>query len=146
MSGFFDALDVGASALSAERMRMNVTSSNLANAQTTRTPEGGPYRRKDPVFSSEPKRDFASILGETNENPVHPVKVDEIVSDPNPPRMVYSPDHPDANPDGYVAYPNVNTMEEMVNLMTASRTYEANVTSINVARGMMNKALEIGRR
>lgn len=146
MSGFFDALDVSASALSAERLRMNVTSSNLANAQTTRTPEGGPYRRKDPVFASEPRRDFASILQDHLETPLHDVKVADVVSDPNPPRMVYAPDHPDANPEGYVAYPNVNTMEEMVNLITASRTYEANVTSINVARGMMNKALEIGRK
>jgi flagellar basal-body rod protein FlgC len=146
MSGFFDALDVSASALSAERIRMNTTSSNLANAQTTRTPEGGPYRRKDPVFASEPRRDFASVLGDQIENPVHPVKVIDVVSDPNPPRPVYAPDHPDADPEGIVYYPNVNTMEEMVNLITASRTYEANVTSINVARGMMNKALEIGRR
>ena len=146
MSGFFDALDVSASALSAERLRMNTISSNLANAQTTRTPEGGPYRRKDPIFSAEPSRSFASELNGQMNLPMHKVKVVDVVSDQKAPRMVYQPDHPDANGEGYVAYPNINTMEEMVNLITASRTYEANVTSINVARGMMNKALDIGRR
>jgi flagellar basal-body rod protein FlgC len=80
------------------------------------------------------------------EVPLHRVKVSDVVSDPNPPKLVYQPGHPDANPEGFVAYPNINTMEEMVNLITASRTYEANVTSINVAKGMMNKALEIGRK
>lgn len=126
---------------------MNVISSNLANAQTTRTPEGGPYRRRDPVFAAEPQRDFASVLqGELGAEPMHKVKVVDIVSDTGAPKMVYQPEHPDANQDGYVAYPNINTMEEMVNMITASRTYEANVTSINTARGMMNKALEIGRR
>jgi flagellar basal-body rod protein FlgC len=138
MSDFFDSLDVSASALSAERMRMNVTSSNLANAQTTRTPEGGPYRRKDVVFEATPTRDFASVLSsQMGETPLHKVQVTDVVSDPN---------HPDANEEGMVAYPNVNTMEEMVNLMNASRTYEANVTAINVAKGMMGKALEIGRK
>lgn len=147
MGDFFQSIDVNASALSAERMRMNTTSSNLANAQTTRTPEGGPYRRKDVVFEAEPTRDFASVLeGQLKDVPLHKVKVTDVVSDPNPPKMVFQPGHPDANPEGFVAYPNINTMEEMVNLITASRTYEANVTSINVAKGMMNKALEIGRK
>src|SRR6201991_4809840 len=117
MSGFFDALDVGASALSAERMRMNVTSSNLANAQTTRTPEGGPYRRKDAVFEAQP---FAMELASQMEVPLHQVKAIDVVSDPNPPKLIYKPEPPDANADGYVAYPNINTMEEMVNLINAS--------------------------
>lgn len=146
MSDFFSALDVSASALSAERIRMNLISSNLANAQTTRTPEGGPYRRKDAVFEATPQQDFASELKNRLPEPVHQVKVVDVVEDPNPPRLLYQPEHPDANKDGYVAYPNVNTMEEMVNMITASRSYEANVTAINVARNMMNKALEIGRR
>lgn len=147
MSDFFDALDVSASALSAERLRMNTISSNLANAQTTRTPEGGPYRRKDPVFEAQPQRSFASELqGQMGEVPLHQVKVVDVISDPRAPKLVHNPEHPDADADGNVAYPNVNTMEEMVNLMTASRTYEANVTAINVSRSMMNKALEIGRR
>ncbi len=146
MSDFFDSVDVSASALSAERLRMNTISSNLANAQTTRTPEGGPYRRKDPIFEAVPVQEFSKVLQGEMEVPLHKVKVVEVVSDQGPPKMVYQPDHPDANPEGYVAMPNINTMEEMVNLITASRTYEANVTAINVAKGMMNKALEIGRR
>jgi flagellar basal-body rod protein FlgC len=146
MSDFFDSLDVSASALSAERLRMNTISSNLANAQTTRTPEGGPYRRKDPVFEAQPVQEFSRVLAGEMEVPMHKVKVVDIVSDQGPPKMVYQPDHPDANPEGFVAMPNINTMEEMVNMITASRTYEANVTAMNVARGMMNKALDIGRR
>lgn len=147
MADFFSSLDVSASALSAERQRMNVTSSNLANAQTTRTPEGGPYRRKDVIFESQPQRSFASVLqGELNDVPSHQVKVVDVISDTNAPKLVYQPDHPDANAEGMVAYPNINSMEEMVNLITASRTYESNVTAINVTKNMMNKALEIGRK
>lgn len=143
MSDFFSALDVSASALSAERLRMNVTSSNLANAQTTRTPEGGPYRRKDAVFEAQP---FARELSSAMDVPLHKVQVVDVVSDPNPPKRVLQPDHPDADAEGYVAYPNVNTMEEMVNLITASRTYEANITAIQTTRNMMQRALEIGRK
>jgi len=146
VSDFFQALDVSASALSAERVRMNTISSNLANAQTTRTAEGGPYRRKDPVFEAEPYGDFAKVLADAGGPAVHKVKVSEIVSDQGAPRRVYQPGHPDAAPDGYVAYPNVNTMEEMVNLISASRSFEANVTAINIGKSMMLKALEIGRR
>lgn len=146
MSDFFNSIDVSASALSAERMRMNVTSSNLANAQTTRTPEGGPFRRKDVVFEAKSQTEFASILNGQMEVPLHHVKVVDVVSDVNAPRLVYQPDHPDANEEGFVAYPNINPTEEMVNLITASRTYEANVKAINVAQSMMNKALEIGRK
>ncbi|MBI4404609.1 MAG: flagellar basal body rod protein FlgC [Deltaproteobacteria bacterium] len=146
MSDFFDAIDVSASALSAERLRMNTISSNLANAQTTRTPEGGPYRRKDPVFEAVPTKDFASVLQNQMEVPLHKVKVVDVVSDTGAPKMVYQPSHPDANEEGYVAMPNVNTVEEMVNLITASRTYEANVKALNVTQNMMNRALDIGRR
>lgn len=146
MGDFFDAIDVSASALSAERLRMNTISSNLANAQTTRTPEGGPYRRKDPVFEAAPVREFSQVLQGAMDVPMHKVKVVDVVSDPNPPRMVYQPDHPEANPEGMLALPNVNTMEEMVNMITASRTYEANVTAMNVSRNMMARALDIGRK
>jgi flagellar basal-body rod protein FlgC len=146
MSDFFDAVDVSASALSAERLRMNTISSNLANAQTTRTPEGGPYRRKDPVFEAQPVGEFSKALQGAMEVPMHKVKVVDVVVDQGPPKMVFQPDNPDANPEGYVAMPNINTMEEMVNLITASRTYEANVTALNISRNMMNKALEIGRK
>ncbi len=146
MADFFDSLDVSASALSAERLRMNTISSNLANAQTTRTPEGGPYRRKDPVFEAQPVESFKTVLNGAMDVPMHKVHVVDVVSDSGPPKMVYNPDHPDANPEGFVAMPNVNTMEEMVNMITASRTYEANVTAVNIARGMMAKALDIGRK
>ena len=147
MSDFFDSIDVSSSALSAERIRMNTISSNLANAETTRTPEGGPYRRKDPVFESVPVGSaFSDVLQNQMDVSLHRVKVADIVSDQGAPRAVYQPSHPDANPEGYVHYPNVNPMEEMVNLVTASRSYEANVTAVKVAQSMMNKALEIGRR
>jgi len=146
MSDFFNSIDVSASALSAERMRMNVTSSNLANAQTTRTPEGGPYRRKDVIFEAQPQNEFSAVLKGQMDVPLHKVKVVDVVSDLKAPRLVSDPNHPDANEDGYVAYPNINTMEEMVNMVTASRTYEANVTAINITKGMMNRALDIGRR
>jgi len=143
MSDFYSALDVSASALSAERLRMNTTSSNLANAQTTRTAEGGPYRRKDPVFEAQP---FSQVLSQTMEAPLHKVVVTDVISDQKAPKLVYQPDHPDANAEGFVAYPNINTMEEMVNMITASRTFEANVTAIQTTRNMMQKALEIGRK
>lgn len=146
MSDFFDALDVSSSALSAERLRMNTISSNLANAQTTRTPEGGPYRRKDVIFEAQPSNEFSNILRGHMEVPLHKVRVVDVISDLGPPRLVPDPNHPDANEEGYVAYPKINTMEEMVNLLNASRTYEANVTAMNVTRNMMNKALEIGRK
>lgn len=145
MGDFFKSIDVSASGLSAQRVRMNTASSNLAHAQTTRTPEGGPYRRRDPVFSAE-TTGFASVLDGKLKVPLHEVKVVDVVSDRGAPRLVYQPDHPDADPSGNVAYPNVNSTEEMVNLITASRAYEANVKAINVATDMMNRALEIGRR
>src|SRR6188768_1033237 len=97
MSDFFDAVDVSASALSAERMRMNTTSSNLANAQTTRTPEGGPYRRKDVIFAATPTREFASVLNGEMDTPLHRVHVEDVISDPKPPKLVSDPNHPDAD-------------------------------------------------
>ncbi len=146
MSDFFDAMDISSSALSAERTRMNTLSSNLANAHTTRTPEGGPYRRKDVVFEAQPQNEFANVLKGQLEVPLHKVRVVDIISDMGSPNLVLDPNHPDANEEGYVAYPKINTMEEMVNLLNSSRTYEANVTAMNVTRNMMNKALEIGRK
>ncbi len=148
MGDFFDAIDISASALSAERLRLNTISSNLANAETTRTPEGGPYRRKDIVFEAIPKsQSFDDALrGNFTDPTLHQVRVSDIVSDQGPAREVYQPNHPDANAQGIVSYPNVNAMEEMVNLITASRSYEANVTAMKTAQHMMNKALEIGRK
>ena len=140
------SLKISASGLAANKKRMAAISSNIANAQTTRTPEGGPYRRKEVVFGSEPARDsFSKILeGELDEN-AQTVHGTEVLSINKPPILKYEPSHPEAGPDGYVAYPNINVMEEMANMIAASRSYEANVTAINTTKNMALKALEIGK-
>lgn len=144
MKEFFKIFAVSGSALTAQRWRLNVISSNLANAETTRTPQGGPYRRKDVLFvpSSGP---FPEILGREMAAAQQGVRVKEIVEDPRPFKSVYNPGHPDADPSGYVLLPNVNPMEEMVNLIAAARSYEANLEVLNAAKAMLLKALEIGR-
>lgn len=143
---FFSSMNVSSSALSAERTRMNLISSNLANANTTRTPEGGPYKRKDAVFTATPvESQFNRILDGATAQQVRKVAVSEIVEDQNPPRLQYDPGHPDANAQGYVAMPNVNTVEEMADMIGATRAYEANVTAVQAAKSMAMKTLEIGR-
>ena len=143
---FFTAFDISASGLSAQRTRMNIISSNLANAQSTQTPEGGPYRRKDVVFSANPPQNaFKEILQGQLAGKINQVNVVEIVEDPRPFKLVYDPNHPNADRSGYVSYPNVNIMEEMVNMLSASRSYEANVTAIKAAQEMALKALEISK-
>jgi flagellar basal-body rod protein FlgC len=125
---------------------MNVISANLANAQTTRTPEGGPYQRRDVVFAAVAlPSSFRDVLQDALDKGVAEVRVVEIATDPRPPKMVYNPSHPDADASGYVALPSVNIVEEMVNMLSASRSYEANVTAIQAAKGMALKALEIAR-
>lgn len=143
---FLTSLKISSSALSANRKRMGAISSNIANAQTTRTPEGGPYRKKEVVFGSEPAREsFGKILeGELGEN-MQTVHATEILSLNQPPLLKYQPNHPDANKQGYVAYPNINTMEEMANMISASRSYEANMSALNTTKNMAMKALEIGQ-
>ena len=139
---FFTAFNISASGLSAQRIRMNVISSNLANVNSTNSPGGGPYRRKDVVFSSmQVKNSFKDIL----KDKINEVNVVEIVEDPRPFKTVYDPYHPNADNNGYVYYPNVNVMEEMVNMLSASRSYEANVSVIKATKNMALKALEIGR-
>lgn len=140
------SLRISASGLAANKKRMETISSNIANAQTTRTAEGGPYRKKEVVFGSEPARDsFAEILeGEIDAN-AETVHVTDVVSTNKPPILKYEPGHPDANAEGYVAYPNINVMEEMASMIEASRSYEANVTAINTTKRMAMKALEIGK-
>jgi flagellar basal-body rod protein FlgC len=143
MLGVFSALEVSASGLSAERIRMNTTASNLANSRTTRTAQGGPFRRLDPVFEAvglDRLRGLPSM-----QRSVSLVRVSRIQEDQRPGVMVYDPSHPDANAQGYVTYPNVNAVEEMVNMITATRAYEAGVTSINSIKQMARSALEIGR-
>ncbi|TNF00994.1 MAG: flagellar basal body rod protein FlgC [Deltaproteobacteria bacterium] len=140
------SLRISSSGLKANRTRMAAISSNIANAQTTRTAEGGPYRKKEVAFGSEPARDsFSEILeGEMNEN-AQTVHATEVISTDRPPILKYEPNHPDANEQGYVAYPNINVMEEMANMISASRSYEANISAMNTTKGMALKALEIGR-
>ena len=145
---FFSSMRVSASGLEAQTRRMNTISSNIANAETTRTagPGSGPYRKKDPLMAAQTDREsFGEILSNELDENIQGVQVQDIIEDSRPPRMVYNPSHPDANPDGYVAMPNVNTVEEMANMISAQRSYEANVTAMNAAKSMAQKALEIGR-
>ncbi|WP_164668999.1 flagellar basal body rod protein FlgC [Virgibacillus doumboii] len=149
----FNAINTSASALTAQRLRMDVVSSNIANAQSTRATinENGefePYRRKMVVM--EPTgQSFKSFLHNASANSTSSqgsgVKVSEIVEDESPFKVVYNPNHPDANEAGYVEMPNVDPLKEMVDLMSATRSYEANITSLNASKNMLLKALEIGR-
>ncbi|HUU54595.1 MAG TPA: flagellar basal body rod protein FlgC [Armatimonadota bacterium] len=127
-----DAFDISASGLSAQRARLDVIAGNIANVETTRTPEGGPYRRLQPVFASR----------QGNPGGVETIG---LVADPRPPRRVYQPGHADADADGFVAYPNVNIVEEMVDLVSATRSYEANAAAFNAAKSMAQRALDLGR-
>ena len=141
----FGAIDAAASGLTAERLRMDVISNNIANVNTTRTAEGGAYRRQMVVFAPrENETTFAQMLSE-NLNSGSGVRVVGIRKDDSPTRKVYDPAHPDANKDGYVEMPNINTVTEMVDMITATRGYEANVTVLNAAKSMALKALEIGK-
>lgn len=133
----FAVFKVSASALDAQRQRMNVIASNMANANSTRTEEGGPYRRKEVVFSS--------ILMEPNPVQLDGVKVVDVAADETPFKTVYDPGHPDADKDGYVSMPNVNVVEEMANMMMALRAYEASVSAFNISKTMFMKTLELGK-
>lgn len=143
---FFDAMNTSSAALSAQRLRMNLISGNLANVNTTRTNQGGPYRRKEAVFAAQPlNQSFKRILADRQNNNLSTVRVAKVIEDDNQPVMKYDPQHPDADANGYVAMPNINLMEEMVNMISATRGYEANVTALKAAKDMALKALEIGR-
>lgn len=146
--GYFGALDIGASALTAQRLRMDTISQNIANANTTRTEDGTPYRRRIVVFQEQSGGlPFSEYLTNSSREMYlgKGVKVTKIVEDPSPFKKVYDPGHPDADADGYVEMPNVDVVTEMVNMISATRAYEANVTSINTTKSMAMKALEIGR-
>jgi flagellar basal-body rod protein FlgC len=146
--GIFAPFAISASALTAEKLRMDVIANNIANANTTRTQEGGPYQRMQVVFAPrvDASREFAPMLSTmTKEGIPLGVRVTNIQKDQSPARMVFDPTHPDANPEGYVAFPNVNVTNEMVDLISASRAYEANVTAMNASKAMLLKALEIGK-
>lgn len=150
--GLFDAIDIAGSGLSAERLRMDVTSENLANAQTTRGADGQPYRRKEVVLQEAAggaRATFASALegamSRTGAAPSRGVQVAAIVQDSAPNRRVYDPGHPDAGQDGYVELPNVNTVTEMVELISSSRAYEANATAMQTAKSMFTRTLDLLR-
>ena len=143
--GYLDSLNITGSALTAERFRTDIILQNLANQNTTRPAAGGPYRRKQVVLR-ENQLDFKSELDKAMTKADRGgVYVEEVVESQNPLVPVYDPDHPDANEDGYVMMPNVNSAEEMVDLMAATRAYEANVTALNIAKSMALKALEISK-
>jgi flagellar basal-body rod protein FlgC len=153
--GMFDALNVSATGLTAERLRMDVTAENLANAQTTRGADGQPYRRKEVVLSEVASGGFGSQLakavgagsaaGMIGSHPPGGVEVSAITQDATPGKLVYDPGHPDADAKGYVRMPNVDTVAEMVDLISASRAYEANVTAMNAAKQMFSKTLDLLR-
>lgn len=146
--GAFDAIKISATGLTAERTRMDIIAKNITNANVTRTANGGPYRRQMVTF--EEKLSFEDVLNQltgAKETKVtgNGVKIGEIVEDQSPFIRVYEPGHPDADEEGYVLKPNVETVKEMVDMITASRSYEANVNAINITKGMCLKALEIGK-
>ena len=133
-----DTLSVTASGLTAQRVRLQTVASNMANARTTRTAEGGPYKRRMPVFRAD-----APQFGDALDTAMARVEVVEIAESDDPPVRVFDPGHPDANADGYVDYPNVNVLEEMVDMMMTARTYEANTAVVEVTKDMANNALQI---
>jgi flagellar basal-body rod protein FlgC len=166
LMGMFSGLDISASGMRAQRIMQNTISSNLANIETTRTNDGGPYRRQFPVFSADSDQRDVKLINQkiklrgttTDENhlPIPPlqfprderffgngVKVDEIREDSRPSKMVYDPAHPDADEKGYVAMPNINVVEEMTNMISATRAYEANVTAFTASKNMLQQALQI---
>lgn len=144
---FFNALNTSATALTAQRLRMDVISENLANSDTTKTENGTPYKRKTVLFQEINSRSaFDTYLNRAmNSSAGYGVRVTKIVEDDRPGNKVYEPGHPDADKDGYVIQPNVNVVEEMINMISANRSYEANITAINTTKSMIAKTLEFGK-
>ncbi len=140
----FDSLKISSSALKAQRIRLNTISSNLANIETTRTPEGGPYQKRQVVFRSS-EQPFAQRLEQSLKGTVQGVEVVGIEKNQAPPKMIHNPAHPDADEEGFVAMPNINLLDEMVDMNSAARAYEANVTVVKSVKRMALKALEIGK-
>ncbi len=144
----FSTFEISASGLTAERLRMDVIANNIANVNTTRTAEGGPYQRQRVAFTPRGQKPefFVQLPGMVKEREMGTgVRVAGIFNDPTPPRMAYDPGHPDANQQGYVAMPNVNIVSETVDMMTATRAYEANMSVMNAAKGMLLKTLDLLR-
>jgi flagellar basal-body rod protein FlgC len=141
----FAALSVGASGMAAQRARAQVLVENLANAETTRTPQGGPYQRKDVVFESTGVSSPFSSVFDAQVDAVNGVAVSDVLTDAREPERRYLPGHPDADADGYVAFPNVNPAEDMVDLMDTSRSYEADVAAISAVKDMIQRSLDLLR-
>ena len=149
----FQAMQISASGLAAQRVRMNVIASNLANINTTKTDDGGPYRRKDVFFRPTQVQELGggnfskagATFGKALDRELRGVEISRVVEDQKDPRLVYNPTHPDADDRGYVAMPNINLITEIVTMMNSQRSYEANVTAINATKAMINKSLTIGR-
>ena len=140
------AISVSASGMAAQRQRAELLVENMANAETTRTPEGGPYRRKDAVFTSEPQSSpFSAVFQREMEAYSTGVGVAEIFEDPREPVRRYLPGHPDADEHGYVAFPNLSPAEDMVDLMAASRGYQANVAAISAVKDMIQRSIDLLR-
>jgi len=135
---------ISSTGLAVQQKRLSVTAENLANINSTHTPEGGPYRRKEVMVSSSPLPFEASLNFEMNKEDIQGAEVMGVSRSKEPSRIVYDPSHPDADEKGFVAFPNINSSEEMVDMMTASRAYESNITVLNAAKTMMMKTLEIG--
>jgi flagellar basal-body rod protein FlgC len=145
----FKMFSISGNAMAAQRSRLSVITGNMANAETTRTPEGGPYRRRDVIFQAAPlKTEFSDLMAESfSDNPEEAlsVQVMGIRQSNRPPRQIYDPSHPDANANGYVSLPDINVMEEMVDLLSAVRSYEANLTAFNATKSLVRRLLDLGR-
>jgi flagellar basal-body rod protein FlgC len=141
----FGVLDINSSALTAERQRAEVVASNLANAETTHTEAGGPYRRQNVVFGTEQPGlgSFASTLTRFGDLHARGVKVEKVVQDNTPPVRRYLPGHPDADPDGYVSFPDINPVEEMVNLMGAAQAFQLNVSAAQTTKSMISETIQL---
>jgi flagellar basal-body rod protein FlgC len=139
----FGMLEVSGSALGAERWRAEVVSANMANAETTRTPQGGAYRRQLVVFRARPTPRFPLLLANLRQAPQEGVRVDRVVADSSPLPRRYEPGHPDADPEGYVTYPNVNPVMEMTDLLSAVRAYQLNASAVQAAKNMIQQSLQI---
>jgi len=145
MSNTFSILEISGAALGAERQRAEVVAANMANAETTHTPGGGPYRRKEVVFASSGNLPFRLMLAKFNPSleTMPAVRVQQVVDDPTPPTMRYQPGHPDADKQGYVAYPAINPIQEMVDLLGAVRSYQLNASAITATKQMIQQSMEL---
>jgi len=141
----FGMLEVSGSALTAERRRAEIVTSNMANAETTRTPEGGPYRRKLVVFRARPMQQFPAMLAGFGGGAARGVQVEQVVADSKPPIERYQPGHPDANQKGFVAYPAIDPVEETADLMGAMRAYELNASAVQATKTMIQESLDLLR-